>query len=154
MSNMETYGRSAPLARPPARVLAWRPTSTPERLGLTGLAAAGASFVYPAASRATGLTAPCLLRMTTGIPCPFCGMTTASTALAAGALHAARVANPFVLVLAGTTLVMTVLIAARAAGLAPPAASWQPARQRQAWLAAGLLAVASWLFQLHRFGWI
>jgi len=153
MSNTETPARAAQPTRPSvASFLAWRPTSTAERLALAGLVAAGASFVYPAASRATGLTAPCLLRLTTGIPCPMCGMTTAATSLAAGELQAALAANPFVLLLAGTTLVMTVVMAARAAGLAPEAASWQPARQRHVWLVVGVLAVGSWLFQLHRFG--
>jgi len=155
MSDTETPARAAQLPRPTAaHFLAWRPTSTPERLALTGLVAAGASFVYPAASRATGLTAPCLLRLVTGIPCPMCGMTTAATSLAAGELQAALAANPFVLLLAGATLVMTVLMAARAVGLAPPAARWQPARQRHVWLLVGVLGIASWLFQLHRFDWI
>ncbi|HEV8650542.1 MAG TPA: DUF2752 domain-containing protein [Actinomycetes bacterium] len=153
MSNTETPARAARLTRPSvACLLAWRPTSTPERLALTGLVAAGASFVYPAASHATGLTAPCLLRLTTGIPCPMCGMTTAATSLAAGHLQAALAANPFVLLLAGMTLVMTVLMAARAAGLAPEATTWPPARQRHVRLVVGVLAVGSWLFQLHRFG--
>jgi hypothetical protein len=155
MSNTETPARAARLIRAPAaQLLSWRPTSTPERMALTGLAAAGAAFVYPSVSRATGLTAPCLLRLVTGIPCPMCGMTTAATSLAAGDLHAALAANPFVLVLAGAALAMTVLMAARAAGLAAQAARWGPGRQRLAWLVLGVLAVGSWLFQLHRFDWI
>jgi Protein of unknown function (DUF2752) len=152
MSNMETPARSA--WPPAARWLAWRPTSTPERFALTGLVATGASFVYPAASRATGLTAPCLLRMTTGIPCPFCGMTTAATSLADGRLHAALAANPFVLVLAGMTFGMTLLMVARAAGLAPPAARWSPAGKRRALALVWALMLASWVFELHRFGWL
>ena len=134
--------------------LAWRPTSTAERLGLTGLGAAAASFVYPAASRATGLGVPCPLRTLTGVPCPFCGMTTAATSLAAGDLHAALAANPFVLVLAGGTLVMALLMVARVLGLAPPAAAWSPARRRLAWWLGIPLLVASWAFELHRFGWV
>src|SRR6266508_4084945 len=125
MSDTETPARAAQLPRPTAaHFLAWRPTS------------------------------PCLLRLVTGIPCPMCGMTTAATSLAAGELQAALAANPFVLLLAGATLVMTVLMAARAVGLAPPAARWQPARQRHVWLVVGVLGIASWLFQLHRFDWI
>ncbi len=126
----------------------------PEQLGLAGLAAAAASFVYPAASHATGLGLPCPLRTLTGVPCPLCGMTTAATGLAAGDPRAALAANPFVLVLAVGTLCMTLLLAARAVGLAPAPAPWSPAARQRAWWAVGVLAAASWAFQLHRFGWI
>ena len=138
----------------PAAPRVYRPTSVPEQLGLAGLAAAGASFVYPSLSRASGLTLPCPLRTLTGVPCPFCGMTTAATDLAAGNLHGALAANPFVLLLAGFTLVMAVLLAARAAGRAAPPAQWPASRRRQALVAVGLLLAASWAFQLHRFGWV
>jgi hypothetical protein len=152
MPDQQGAGAAAPFARPAAaRALAWRPVSTAERLGLTGLAATGASFVYPAVSRATGLQAPCLLRLITGIPCPLCGMTTAATSLAAGEPAAALAANPFVLVLAVFTAAMAVLIWARALGLARPPVRWSPAGRRAAWAVVAVLAAASWLFQLHRF---
>jgi hypothetical protein len=132
----------------------WRPGSVPEQLGLAGLGAAGAAAVYQAALGGEGLWLPCPLRTLTGIPCPLCGMTTAATALASGDPGAALAANPFVLVLAGFTLVMTVLMAARAVGWAPSGAQWAASRRRQGyWVAAGL-AVLSWAFQLHRFGWV
>jgi Protein of unknown function (DUF2752) len=130
-----------------------RPRSVPEQLGLAGLAAAADAFVYPAASHATGLGLPCPLRTLTGIPCPLCGMTTAAAGLAAGDPRAALAANPFVLVLAAGTLCMTVLLAARAVGLLPAPAPWGRAARRRAWWVVGLLAAASWAFQLHRFGW-
>ena len=136
-------------------LLAYRPTSTPERLGATLLAAAVATLAYPTVSRLTGLHAFCPLRSLTGVPCPFCGMTTAATALAAGRLEAALEANPFVLLLAGFAAAMAALMGARALGLAPPpAAPWPPGRQRLAWWAAGALALASWLVQLRRFSWL
>jgi ribose/xylose/arabinose/galactoside ABC-type transport system permease subunit len=131
-----------------------RPHSVPEQLGLAGVAAAAASFVYPAASHATGLGLPCPLRTLTGVPCPLCGMTTAATGLAAGDLRAALAANPFVLALAAGTLCMSVLLAVRAAGLAPAPAPWSRTARRRAWWAVALLAAASWAFQLHRFGWL
>ena len=131
-----------------------RAHSVPEQLGLAGLGAAAASFAYPAVSHATGLGLPCLLRTLTGIPCPLCGMTTAATGLAGGDARGALAANPLVLVLAVGTLCMTVLLAARALGLAPAPAPWSHATRRRAWWAVGVLAAASWAFQLHRFGWI
>jgi hypothetical protein len=152
MPDQQGAGTAARFARPAAaRALAWRPVSTAERLGLTGLAAAGASLAYPVVSRGTGLGLPCPLRLFTGVPCPFCGMTTAATSLAGQEPAAALAANPFVLVLAGFTAAMAVLIGARALGLAPGPAPWSPARQRAAWSALALMAAASWLFQLHRF---
>ena len=141
---MGRYGLTGPVRRP---------RSVPEQLGLAGLAAAAAAFVYPAASHATGFGLPCPLRTLTGIPCPLCGMTTAATGLAAGDPRAALAANPLVLVLAAGTLYMTVLLAARAVGLSPAPAPWGEAARRRAWWAVGLLAAASWAFQLHRFGW-
>jgi hypothetical protein len=142
-------------ARWPARArVARRPFSVPEQLGLLGLGAAAAAFVCSPLSRATGLGLPCPLRTLTGIPCPTCGMTTAATRLAAGDLHAALLANPFVLVLAGLTVFMAVLLPLRQLGLVGPPAQWSEARRRQAYWATGLLAAASWVFQLHRFGFL
>ena len=92
----------------------------PEQLGVAGLGAAGVAVAYQAAMGGTGLWLPCPLRTLTGIPCPLCGMTTAATGLASGDLGAAVAANPFVLVLAGFTLVMAVLMAARALGRLGP----------------------------------
>ena len=138
-----------------ARAGALRRTwSLPEQLGLAGLGAVAASFVYPMASHATGLGLPCPLRTLTGVPCPLCGMTTAATSLAAGDPRAALAANPFVTVLAAGTLWMVALLAARAAGLASAPVPWSGAARRRARWAVALLAAASWVFELHRFGWI
>jgi Protein of unknown function (DUF2752) len=131
-----------------------RPHSLPEQLGVTGLGAAAAACVYPAVSHATGLGLPCPLRTLTGVPCPLCGMTTAATSLAAGDLRAAIAANPFVLLLAGGTLLMTALLLARALGWAPSPRPWSPGTRRRVRWAVAVLAAASWAFQLHRFGWV
>jgi hypothetical protein len=133
---------------------AWRPGSAPELLGLAGLGAAGAAVAYQAALGGEGLLLPCPLRTLTGVPCPLCGMTTAATGLASGDLGAALAANPLVFVLAGFTLAMVVLMAARAIGRAPAAARWPESRRRQSYWLAGMLAAVSWVFQLHRFGWV
>jgi hypothetical protein len=133
---------------------AWRPGSVPEQLGVAGLGAAGAAVAYQVALGGKGLWLPCPLRMLTGVPCPLCGMTTAATGLASGDLGVALAANPFVLLLAGFTLVMAVLMAARAIGWVAPPAQWPASRRRQSyWVVAGL-AAASWAFQLHRSGWV
>jgi hypothetical protein len=137
-----------------ARLVGWRPGSVPEQLGLAGLGAAGAVAAYQAAMGGTGLWLPCPLRTLTGIPCPLCGMTTAATGLAAGDLGATMAAHPFVLLLAGFTLVMVVMMAARALGWLRPPAQWPASRRRQSYWVAGVLAGASWTFQLHRFGWV
>jgi hypothetical protein len=151
---MSTGGSRARLAGTGQPAGAWRPGSVPERLGLAGLGAAGAAVAYQAALDGTGLWLPCPLRLLTGVPCPLCGMTTAATGLASGDLAAALAANPFVLLLAGFTLVMAVLMGARALGRVPPPAQWPDSRRRQSyWVIAGL-AAASWAFQLHRFGWV
>ena len=141
-----------PVQRRP--VAAWRPSSVPEQLGVVGLVAAGAAATYQATLGGEGLWLPCPLRTLTGIPCPLCGMTTAATGLASGDLGAAVAANPFALLLAGFTLVMAVLMVARALGRAPAAAQWSPSRRRQTIWVAAVLAVVSWAFQLHRFGWV
>jgi hypothetical protein len=151
---MSTGRARARLAGTAAPAGAWRPGSVPEQLGVAGLVAGGAAAAYQAALGGQGLWLPCPLRALTGIPCPLCGMTTAATGLASGDLGAALAANPLVLVLAGFTLVMAVLMAARALGWAPPAAQWPPSRRRQGYWVVGLLAAASWAFQLHRFGWV
>jgi len=132
----------------------WRPRSVPEQLGVAGLGAAGAAVAYQVALGGEGLWLPCPLRTLTGIPCPLCGMTTAATGLASGDLGAAMAANPFVLLLAGFTLVMAVLMAARAIGRVPGAAQWPASRRRQSYWLAAVLVAASWVFQLHRFGWV
>jgi hypothetical protein len=133
---------------------AWRPRSVPEQLAVAGLGAAGAAAAYQAALGGEGLWLPCPLRALTGVPCPLCGMTTAATGLAAGDLGAAMAANPFALLLAGFTLVMAVLMAARAIGRLAPPAQWPASRRRQGYWVVAVSAAASWAFQLHRFGWV
>ena len=107
------------------------------------LAAAGVAVVALAAVRLPGRPATmCLLRGVTGVPCPFCGSTTAAVELGHGHLLAALAASPLAVV----------------GGLALVATSHQ---QRTRWtarvsrrgrlVALAAVLLASWAWQMHRF---
>lgn len=79
----------------------------------------------------------CPLRAITGVPCPFCGTTTAAVRVAAGDLLGALAANPF------TMLALVALV------LAPLSARRLP---RNAVVPVFTVAVAAaWAWQLARF---
>lgn len=127
-------------------------TSAPERLGVFGLAVAGAAVVWPSFESATGAGLPCPLRTVTGVPCPMCGMTTASVALVRGQVHDAVAANPLVLLLAVATVVMAVVLLLRLAGRLPPPRPWAEETSGRVLRAGAVLAVFSEAWQLHRLG--
>lgn len=129
-----------------------REFSVPERMGGFGALVAVGAVVWPAVTASTGAALPCPLRTMTGIPCPGCGLTTAAVALVRGQFDAAFHANPVIFGLAALTFAAGPLVVLRAAGVLEPPSPWSSARRRQMGWAAGLLAVASWLFQLHRLG--
>lgn len=85
----------------------------------------------------------CFLRATTGVPCPFCGGTTAAVDLGRGRLSAALAASPLaLLMLAGWALVGVVREPVM-----------RVKRSRRIAIVLALLAMAE-IWQLHRFGLI
>jgi hypothetical protein len=84
----------------------------------------------------------CVLRETTGLPCPFCGGTTAAVDLGRGRVPAAMAASPLAVVaLAALPLRGLVRSPEWLSGLS---------RRHVAWLVAAAL-VTSELYELHRF---
>ena len=109
-------------------------------------------MVWPALVSRSGLGVPCPLRLVTGVPCPGCGLTTAAIELVHGNVVVAGAANPVIFGLAACAIAVGPLVALRAAGAIGPPKPWPAvARRRMGWV-IGLLAVASWFFQLHRLG--
>ena len=84
----------------------------------------------------------CLLREFTGVPCPFCGGTTALARLGTGQLREAVTANPLALVM---------LALAPLVGMVKGPWTHRPALTRAVVV---VVLVASELWQLHRFGFI
>lgn len=107
------------------------------QLTWAGGAMLAAAAVLPALPGNPGL--PCPLRTITGVPCPFCGMTTSVEATVHMQFGDALAANP-----AGDLLVIVaiVLLAVRPKSIPVPMT-----------LAAIVLGLM-WLFELQRFGFL
>jgi hypothetical protein len=84
----------------------------------------------------------CLLRAVTGIPCPFCGGTTAAVQAGRGDLVGALRASPLAVAAAPVVALLPMLNGRLA---------WPGPRARLPLL--GLVLLGSELWQLHRFGW-
>lgn len=122
----------------PARLVSASWTIDLQAVRRAGVAMVGLGLVLPALPHHPGL--PCPLRTLTGVPCPSCGMTTAVEAAVSGHLRASLAANPF-----GVVAIIVALVI-----LARP--GWRVARIPWALLGSG--ALVSWLFELHRFGYL
>lgn len=144
---MDPVGPGSALAarwvRLPPRRPVLRARASAERLALVAVCSLGAAWVHE--HRDPG--ALCPLRRLTGLPCPLCGSTTVFMEAGAGHWSAALTANPFAAL--GALLF-----------LAAPVLSVDPVRSwiglPRAWRVWPLVVVAavSWLWQLHRFGFL
>jgi hypothetical protein len=83
----------------------------------------------------------CLFRELTGLPCPFCGGTTAAVRLGHGNIKGALGASPLAVVMLATWPLLDAV---------KPPRWWQSRRTR--WLVIGAVLIASEIWQLVRFG--
>src|SRR5262249_2735046 len=136
-------------------VIVRRTYSVPEHVTMFYAGAAAVGSVYPLIVAHTGGQGlPCPLRTLTGVPCPFCGLTTATVALAHGNWAAAALASPLAYLAAGLAIGTAPVLVARAAGRAAEPTAWAaPARRQTRWALAVRVAL-SWIFQLQRYGFL
>jgi hypothetical protein len=136
-------------------VIIRRGYSIPENITMFYAGAGMAGLVYPLIMAHTGgVGLECPLRALTGVPCPFCGLTTATVALTHGHWAAAAATSPLAYLAAALTLGTAPVLVARNTGLVAQPRAWSPAaRRRTRWVMAVLVA-QSWLFQLHRYGFL
>jgi hypothetical protein len=129
--------------------------SVPEHITMAGCCAGAIGAVYPVIAAHTGVPGlECPLRTLTGVPCPFCGLTTATVALTHGQWATAASTSPLAYLVAALVVGTTPVLAARAAGLTKPPRPWSAEARRRARYVVLVVVAMSWAFQLHRFGFV
>ena len=111
------------------------------RLGAFGLLVVGVILAH----LPSGVGIPCPVLLLTGVPCPFCGLTTSVRNLSGFRFREAAAANPFGFLVVAASLAVIVL----------PWSTWKRLVSRLGrtaiFLAIGGLASWSWLFELARY---
>ena len=129
--------------------------SVPEHITMFGAAAGMAGAVYPMIMAHTGGQGiPCPLRTLTGVPCPFCGMTTATVALTHGEWGAAARTSPLAYLVAALVVGTAPVLVARTTGRVGAPRPWSAAARKRTGRIVAVIVAASWVFQLHRFGFL
>src|SRR5215472_12716482 len=119
--------------------------SVPERLTLLSAGCGAIGAIYPTIMAHDGHH---------GIPCPFCGLTTATVAMAHGQWLTAVKTSPLACLVAILAAVTAPLLVARNAGVASLPRPASDRARRRITRGAYVLVALSWLFQLHRYGFI
>jgi len=134
-------------------VIVRRMYSVPERLTLFSAGCGVIGAIYPAIMAHDGHHGiPCPLRTLTGVPCPFCGLTTATVAMAHDQWLTAVKTSPLACLVAILAAVTAPLLVARNAGVASLPRPASDRARRRITRGAYVLVALSWLFQLHRYG--
>ena len=129
--------------------------SVPEHITMAGFGAAMVGSVYPMITAHTGEHGlPCPLRTLTGVPCPFCGLTTATVALVHGQWATAASTSPLAYLVAAFVVGTTPVLAVRLAGVASPPRPWSDRARRRTRTVVLAIVAMSWVFQLHRYGFL
>ena len=120
-------------------------------LRVAGGAMLGLSYLVPLVPSPGTL---CPLRRFTGIPCPFCGLTTGVVATSHGHLLAGGAANPVAPLLVMATVVGWLVWGLRRSGRM--AMAWEAPAWLWTWSgrALGPALFLVWVFELHRFGFV
>jgi glycerol-3-phosphate acyltransferase PlsY len=129
--------------------------SVPEHITMLGAAAALVGSAYPMIMAHTGGRGiPCPLRALTGVPCPFCGMTTATVALTHGGWGTAARTSPLACLAAALVVGTAPVLLARTTGRMRPPHPWSAAARQRTGRVMAVVVAASWIFQLHRYGFL
>ncbi len=127
--------------------------SVPERITMFGAGAASVGAVYPMIMAHTGGQGiPCPLRTLTGIPCPFCGLTTATVALVHGQWSTAVGTSPLACLVAILVVGTAPVLLSRLAGLAPGPRPASVTTRRRITRVMYVIVALNWVFELHRYG--